>query len=483
MQTIQLSIILDDAQANLYSVFGNAQSSMALPPAWQQATPFGVDIGGVNPAFYSALTPGSVAQAEFDSWITIGASDGSLGTAIASIGIDWPSWSVSSGLDEITDGAVFLMDPTIGPTGTVLVAQLTVPSGQGGSATMSAQGKVAGGDSDWQCPGATWTWDAASSSSGVNSNTGIHLTNDFVGEMGTSEAFADCYLTLDEIQNDEQAQLFMATFVAHMADELGVPPADIVINGISTDGDTVQGCDGTVTPPPPAPAPGTDTLTTHVTVMGTSVDDYTTIRLSATLPSTAANVYAMVGCSPSAAYSTCTAMSFPAAYQVAAPFGADTSGVNPAFFANMPNSEFDSWLTVGMTDGSSTTAIASTPDFPWDSWTESQALSVSEGGVFWMDPNDGPVQGEDVTFAQLTLSADAWNSGGTAQATLQGQSTVGCGGLAHRWCNLGLVRRRCSVPAAEPYQWNQPRYRYRSRPWLRSRARYCRRIFGLLPHP
>jgi hypothetical protein len=98
MQTIQLSIILDDAQANLYSVFGNAQSSMALPPAWQQATPFGVDIGGVNPAFYSALTPGSVAQAEFDSWITIGASDGSLGTAIASIGIDWPSWSVSSGL-------------------------------------------------------------------------------------------------------------------------------------------------------------------------------------------------------------------------------------------------------------------------------------------------------------------------------------------------------------------------------------------------
>ena len=40
-----------------------------------------------------------------------------------------------------------------------------------------------------------------------------------------------------------------------------------------------------------------------------------------------------------------------------------------------------------------------------------------------MDPNDSPAQGGDVTFAQLTLSADAWNFGGTAQATLQGQST------------------------------------------------------------
>ena len=49
-----------------------------------------VDIGGV-PAF-AAAAPDSA----YDSWLTIGATDGSLGNALASIGIDWDSWDEST---------------------------------------------------------------------------------------------------------------------------------------------------------------------------------------------------------------------------------------------------------------------------------------------------------------------------------------------------------------------------------------------------
>ena len=44
-------------------------------------------------------------------------------------------------------------------------------------------------------------------------------------------------------------------------------------------------------------------------------------------------------------------MIFPEAYQVEHPFGQEVGGVNPLLFPNKPESEFDSWLTVGETEG------------------------------------------------------------------------------------------------------------------------------------
>merc|ERR1719171_2957513 len=73
----------------------------------------------------------------------------------------------------------------------------------------------------------------------------------------------------------------------------------------------------------------------------------TTVRLTVDLDLLHSNVYAMAG-------TTDTTMTFPAAYQVPAPFGADIGGVNPAFFGLSADAdaEFDSWLTVGVDDGS-----------------------------------------------------------------------------------------------------------------------------------
>ena len=127
-----------------------------------------------------------------------------------------------------------------------------------------------------------------------------------------------------------------------------------------------------------------------------------------------------------------TTMSFPPAYQCAAPFGADIGGVNPAFFAIANNAalgfaEFDSWLTVGVSDGSAPGAISASPGFNIaTAWTATTGLSESNAAIFFMDPatmgaNSGAAP---VVMAQMTVSA-AVAAGGTAAAQLQGRSTGG----------------------------------------------------------
>ena len=124
---------------------------MTIPPTFQNGGTFGVDVGGVNPAFFALDMPGA-AGGEFDSWLTVGLTEGA-GDELSNIGIQWPSWTDSTGL-EVTDGSVFWLDPNDGPSrddrdgpkgsassgGAIVVAQLTVPNDQTFSATLNAQG-------------------------------------------------------------------------------------------------------------------------------------------------------------------------------------------------------------------------------------------------------------------------------------------------------------------------------------------------------
>jgi len=49
------------------------------------------------------------------------------------------------------------MDPTSGPGGSAVLAQLTIPDGATLSATISAQGRSTGGAADWQAKGVKFT--------------------------------------------------------------------------------------------------------------------------------------------------------------------------------------------------------------------------------------------------------------------------------------------------------------------------------------
>jgi hypothetical protein len=151
MTTVRLAVGLDATQANVYAMAGTPDSPMVFPPAFQAATPFGADIGGVNPAFVPIMPP-----SEFDSWLTVGVTDGNDG-AISAIGLGLDAWSVSSGISA-NNGAVFWMNPEYGPSGSdIVMAQLTVPSTEATTATARLQGRSAGGAPDWFYD-ATWSW-------------------------------------------------------------------------------------------------------------------------------------------------------------------------------------------------------------------------------------------------------------------------------------------------------------------------------------
>eukprot|EP01050_Picozoa_sp_SAG11_P002160 SAG11_NODE_105_length_16528_cov_4.337635_5_plen_1992_part_00 len=151
------------------------------------------------------------------------------------------------------------------------------------------------------------------------------------------------------------------------------------------------------------------------------VSGYTTYRLSLRLDSKAQNVYTIFG-------DESHPMRIPAAYQVAAPFGADIAGTQNALWSMMPTAQYDSWLTVGMVEGNDGNALASV-GIVFSSWDEQHALFLDDGAVFWMDPDNGPR--DTAVVGQLTIP-----TGTPLHATMsaQGRSTSG-----PDWQEDGLV--------------------------------------------
>ena len=120
---------------------------MIIPAGYQEPAPFGANTGGVNAAFIPVAP-----SAAYDSWLSVGITDGDAGGALGSVGIDFTAWTSDAGI-TIDNGAVFWMDPGGGPSSTAVVAQITTDGTF--SATINAQGKSTSGD-DWQARGITF---------------------------------------------------------------------------------------------------------------------------------------------------------------------------------------------------------------------------------------------------------------------------------------------------------------------------------------
>jgi len=143
---------------------------------------------------------------------------------------------------------------------------------------------------------------------------------------------------------------------------------------------------------------------TEVTVISTAgIPGYTTFQIGLILHPEVENVYALFGDN--------RGLEFPPAYQVATPFGADTGGVNPTFFSYSPQSQYDSWLTIGITTGDQAAKISQV-GMAFDIWNEQNALLSAPdtgGSVFWMDPDQATESvvtsygTRKMTIAQLTL--------------------------------------------------------------------------------
>ena len=80
--------------------------------------------------------------------------------------------------------------------------------------------------------------------SSVGSGMTLHVDPAFAASLGTDAAFADCYLSPEEIASDPEAAAVAAQLIAATAAQLGVDPSTITLTGISTDSDPAPGCQG-----------------------------------------------------------------------------------------------------------------------------------------------------------------------------------------------------------------------------------------------
>ena len=103
--TFEFSLEVKNINSNIYAIYGIDRYHMIIPAAYQTINSLGANIGGINPLLINYY-PGS----EFDSWLTIGVTDGNSLGRVNTIGIDFSNWTINNRLN-INDGAIFLNDP------------------------------------------------------------------------------------------------------------------------------------------------------------------------------------------------------------------------------------------------------------------------------------------------------------------------------------------------------------------------------------
>jgi hypothetical protein len=106
--TYQLSLVVQENKnvENIFALFGNENYQMYIPKSYQIDGPFDSDLGGVSPSIISIFP-----DAYYDSWLTIGITDGDRENKLSTVGMDFHNWDDNTPI--ITEnGAVFLMDPT-----------------------------------------------------------------------------------------------------------------------------------------------------------------------------------------------------------------------------------------------------------------------------------------------------------------------------------------------------------------------------------
>jgi hypothetical protein len=119
---------------------------MIIPSAYQVTNSFRSNIAG-QPYDILSLSPNS----RYDSWLTIGITDGDPDNQLGTIGIDFSSWDLNNPL-VIDNGAVFLMNPDHDLNGLteIIIGQLTIPTHVSSEAIINVQGKLRYSEDVWK---------------------------------------------------------------------------------------------------------------------------------------------------------------------------------------------------------------------------------------------------------------------------------------------------------------------------------------------
>ena len=252
--TYRLALRLTKDAANVYTIFGRRNEPMTFPAAYQVSKPFGSNIGGINPAFFSM--GGLAKYSKFDSWLTVGMTEADAQGAVSVIGDDVDKWSAGSSLTT-NDGAVFWMNPVEGPSpsdangaqgkgqpnGDITIAQLTVKTGTSFEARVNCQGRTKTG-SNWE------TIDLRFSVS--------PSTHSLVNEPCTSVQHASVHACVANCIKCERSlavlqRIVMSKKNPHKSCELSSGELAIDVMNLAVCKCGGKKCDKQPTPPPPPP--------------------------------------------------------------------------------------------------------------------------------------------------------------------------------------------------------------------------------------
>lgn len=132
------------------------------------------------------------------------------------------------------------------------------------------------------------------------------------------------------------------------------------------------------------------------------IDGHTTYRLSIVLKENKniRNVYALYG-----NHMTENEFVVPASYQSEISINNNLGGVAESLLPSFPDAEWDSWLTIAITDGDKDSSLSSV-GIPFGSWSEDNGMRITDGAVFIIDPEIESPIGEEIVIGQLTIPKD-----------------------------------------------------------------------------
>ena len=133
-----------------------------------------------------------------------------------------------------------------------------------------------------------------------------------------------------------------------------------------------------------------------VTELYTDKDGYITYQLSLIINNNLniKNIYAIYGDVHSDMY-------IPSAYQVNSILGKNIGGVNNYIINMNSETKYDSWLTIDITDGDPNNLL-STVGIDFQNWDENNGLTINNGAIFLLNPNDITIVSESI-IGQLTI--------------------------------------------------------------------------------
>ena len=136
--TYELALLLKDDAKNIYALYGDIINPMFIPEAFQVNQIAGTNIGGINNILLKRID-----ESKYDSWLSIGITDGDIMGRISTIGIDYSTWDIFNPL-IVDDGAIFVEAPiySLSDTNKYVIAHLTLSDMKSHQITLNVQGKT-----------------------------------------------------------------------------------------------------------------------------------------------------------------------------------------------------------------------------------------------------------------------------------------------------------------------------------------------------